>query len=138
MVIEAAKQLVGNDREVIGYHMRDVRSLKALQLSSGPEGVETRFSLSSPDASPDPKIPWSKFRIFAFQEDVWIECCQGKIRVDGKPINRLYSQEVAATNATEDYRRELSMLSGQCKENTTVRRDVSNAPKYWCRVRAVF
>ena len=57
MAFEAAKQFVVNDREVIGRHIRDVRFLKALQLSRGPEGVENRFSLSSPDASPEPKIP---------------------------------------------------------------------------------
>ena len=117
MAIEAAKQLVGNHREVIGYHIRDVRFLKALQLLSGPDGVETRFSLSSPDASPDQKIPWSKFRLFAFQEDTWIECCQGEIRVEEKPIKGLYGQEAAATNVAEGYRGELNILASQCKES---------------------
>ncbi|KAF4635270.1 hypothetical protein G7Y89_g2822 [Cudoniella acicularis] len=91
MAIEAANQIADHDRNITGFHIKDVVFRKALVIPQDDEGIETYFSLRQPAAS-DNHEQWLDFRLCAPTEnnviDEWHYYCDGLIKIEYDVENR--------------------------------------------------
>ena len=82
MAIEAARQTTDGTSNISGYRFRDIVFRKALIVSEGPEGIETRFYLR-PMKDMDAKAhSWNEFRLCVYENETWSENCRGAIAVE--------------------------------------------------------
>ncbi|KAL8668761.1 MAG: hypothetical protein Q9168_006619 [Polycauliona sp. 1 TL-2023] len=87
--IEAAHQMADQTQEILGFELKDVRFLEPIHISQDFEGVETQLSLNVRKQASNPLSEWSAFRLHAYEQREWHECCRGFVRVqyskaDGK------------------------------------------------------
>ncbi|KAF2686893.1 putative polyketide synthase [Lentithecium fluviatile CBS 122367] len=84
MVIEAANQLCHTSPSLIGFEIKDVSFLKWLNVSRDSTGTETRLSMRIHSTSSKPLMSWSEFRLSAYENNTWTECCRGFVRATYK------------------------------------------------------
>ena len=96
MAIEAVHQMVDPQRRVIGYNLRDIVFLTALDLSSSPAGLETQFSLHALEDAQDPENTWYEFMVFSVTAGVWTENCRGAIQVQYEGLKAIEDESPEA------------------------------------------
>lgn len=110
MAIEAIKQVCDKDRQIMGYRIRNTSFLKALQITSNTDGVETRFSLSLPRNTTGYQAPWYDFRLFVQEDNNWVECCYGQIQVEYDQSKGGFCGEGRVERVAERFKRRLSAI----------------------------
>lgn len=82
MAIEAAKQLADTSHVILGFELKDCSFERALSIPRTADGIEVQTSLVTKHSATDTKNSWSAFRICAYENEQWHECCHGSVRVD--------------------------------------------------------
>ncbi|KAH8695168.1 putative polyketide synthase [Talaromyces proteolyticus] len=80
MAIEAANQVTKATDGVVGFEIKNVSFLKPLNILRDPAGIETQLVLHMAQDLPRPLGIWSEFRVFAYEQGTWRECCHGHVR----------------------------------------------------------
>ncbi|KAI0184479.1 putative polyketide synthase [Xylaria flabelliformis] len=86
MAIEAAKQLADTSRVLHGFELKDCSFEQALRIPRTADGIEVQTSLVAQPTKTDASRTWSMFRICAYENDQWLECCHGLVRVEYEPV----------------------------------------------------
>lgn len=80
MAIEAADQLADPNSHVVGFELKEVSFLKPLTVVQEPHGTETKLTIHMTEDVSKSLSSFSEFRLFAYQQDDWQECCRGYVR----------------------------------------------------------
>lgn len=107
MAIEGVKQLTTGEAKVLGFEMRDVQFLNALQVPDSSEGLEIQVSLATFKDRAIDHAPWYEFRLFSFSSE-WSEHCRCRIRAETA------SQAGTISAPTSSYHQELSSIANAC------------------------
>ncbi|RYP13408.1 hypothetical protein DL767_010766 [Monosporascus sp. MG133] len=104
MAIEAVREVMSRNRRIHGYYVKEAHFLKALTVAETDElATETVLRLRRLKQTYEKESTWSEVAIFAYYDDRWDECFQGKIQVqyeeaptqvDGGQEERLESQAI--------------------------------------------
>jgi acyl transferase domain-containing protein len=78
--IEAAHQISAGQKDVVGFELKDVSFVRSLNIPRDSEGVETHFSIRLAQEDTKPLSMWSQWRLFAYEQHDWHECCRGLVR----------------------------------------------------------
>ncbi|MCJ1250982.1 hypothetical protein MMC30_008212 [Trapelia coarctata] len=81
MAIEAAKQMADATQGVAGFELRDTLFQRPLKIPRDTAGIETQLSLHLRQDESNALSTWSEFRLCAYENNQWHECCQGFVRV---------------------------------------------------------
>ena len=84
MVIEAVRQVAGNDDVISGYRLKNVAYMKALNLDGSSDGHECRINLRPQPDSINPNLPRYEFQIFTLRNDEWVELCHGQVQAESR------------------------------------------------------
>jgi NADPH:quinone reductase-like Zn-dependent oxidoreductase len=82
MAIEASKQLADSTRTINGYTLKDCLFHRPLNIPQDAYGVETHLTLRASQDIQESSNIWSEFSLYAFENDQWVECCHGFVRVE--------------------------------------------------------
>jgi len=82
MAIEAANQMADPTQTVVGFEIKDASFLRSLTIPQDTTGIETQLSLHLLQNTFTTSNSWAEFRICAFENDEWHECCRGSIRLE--------------------------------------------------------
>ena len=82
MAIEAANQMADPTRTIVGFELKETLFQRSLNIPSDSSGIEVQLSLHLTSDSADALDSWSEFRLCAYENEKWHECCRGFIRVE--------------------------------------------------------
>ncbi|KAF7621589.1 hypothetical protein AFLA_011883 [Aspergillus flavus NRRL3357] len=80
MAVEAVRQLIEDPDSLDTIKFENVSFLHPIRFFDGTDQIETQFTLSS-ETSTLGNTFWSRFRLFAIENDSYVECCKGLVRV---------------------------------------------------------
>ncbi|KAB8276274.1 hypothetical protein BDV30DRAFT_246578 [Aspergillus minisclerotigenes] len=79
MAVEAVRQLIEDPDSLDTIKFENVSFLHPIRFFDGTDQIETQFTLSS-ETSTLGNTFWSRFRLFAIENDSYVECCKGLVR----------------------------------------------------------
>ncbi|ORY08585.1 hypothetical protein BCR34DRAFT_603445 [Clohesyomyces aquaticus] len=82
MALEAALQLEDFEHRPTGYQFLDVSFQKALVVPNTRAGVETQFFMRRDTHLSSHLATWYEFRLCAFENNEWFQCCRGGLKVE--------------------------------------------------------
>ena len=83
MAIEAIRVVMSDSQDIIGFRLRDVRIMKAMQIPESGEGLETNFTLNRQlDSTGQSGVVWYEFSLSSCDSGLWSENCRGKIMAE--------------------------------------------------------
>lgn len=115
MVIEAANQISNVSHSVVGFEFREVDFLKSINISQDSNGIETQLSIQMAENSSQPLDTWSRFRLYAYNQDAWHECCQGFVRVRFSPNYNNVNERKEDIEEQTAYRQLRESMVQSCK-----------------------
>ncbi|ESZ93011.1 lovastatin nonaketide synthase [Sclerotinia borealis F-4128] len=105
MAIEGVRELLGDSSSLLGISIQNANFSHAIAFPHNVEKIETQLTLFRPSQSSDLSM-WSQFRLFVLENDSYIECCSGFIRVvfDSKDRDMVISSAIwKRGETTEDW-----------------------------------
>ncbi|KAH9893811.1 lovastatin nonaketide synthase [Xylariomycetidae sp. FL2044] len=87
MAIEGLRQLLPDERDLLGIHLQDVTLAHAISFPAGGDSVQTQLTLSQPTNGASLST-WAQFRLFVLEDLGYIEACSGLIRAVLNPLDR--------------------------------------------------
>ena len=84
--VEAVRQLYKGPT-IKGFHLRNIRFLRTLEICPGADHTEMQLHLRTPNGDPSARITAFDFRIFTLLNDEWVECACGSIQVEPNVSN---------------------------------------------------
>jgi acyl transferase domain-containing protein/NADPH:quinone reductase-like Zn-dependent oxidoreductase len=114
MAIEAANQL--SDGNVTGFNLKEISFIKPLNISEASGGIETQLSLRMTQGTSRPLSRWTEFRLFAYDQDSWQECCHGHIRVEYEADVNEVSLGREEIQELEEHRQMYDSFTQSCQE----------------------
>lgn len=82
MVLEASRQLADENKQVLGYCIKDATFHYPLVVSREPQGVEIQLYVRSIKDSSDKDSALSEFRICVYEDGQWNENCRGTVEIE--------------------------------------------------------
>ncbi|MCJ1283110.1 hypothetical protein MMC26_002437 [Xylographa opegraphella] len=110
MAIEAANQMADATQSIAGFELKDVLFSRWLKIPQDSEGIETQLSLHLSQDSPSAVSAWSEFRLSAYENEKWHECCSGSVRVKYE----------ATTDEVDMGKEDLEALKASCEIEATM------------------
>lgn len=82
MAIEAANQMADPTQDVLGFELKETSFQRSLTIPQDSAGIEVQLSLHLLNDTNNAVKNWSEFRLCAYENSQWHECCRGLIRVE--------------------------------------------------------
>jgi acyl transferase domain-containing protein/NADPH:quinone reductase-like Zn-dependent oxidoreductase/ubiquinone/menaquinone biosynthesis C-methylase UbiE len=101
MAIEGSRQVAQTDsQKVLGYQLRDIEVLLALQIPDTADGVEVQLTLVPCSDKAIYAAGWKEFHVYSVSTDSrWTEHCRGLIQVDVAAANDEEAESVPPASA---------------------------------------
>ncbi|KAL9045613.1 MAG: hypothetical protein Q9214_001371 [Letrouitia sp. 1 TL-2023] len=82
MAIEAANQMADPTQDIVGFELKETSFQRSLTIPQSSAGIEVQLSLNLLKDTSNAVNIWSEFRLCAYENSQWHECCRGLIRVE--------------------------------------------------------
>jgi NADPH:quinone reductase-like Zn-dependent oxidoreductase len=92
MAIEAANQMADPTQKTIGFELKETSFLRSLTIPQDTSGIETQLSLHLLEETFTTSNSWAEFRLCAFENSQWHECCRGSIRVEYQAVSNNFDE----------------------------------------------
>ncbi|KAK5957266.1 Type I Iterative PKS [Knufia fluminis] len=115
--IEASRQIASQDKEIVGFRLKDISLKRALIVPDNKEGVETMLSLTRFDESSlQASSVWRKFSLSSFStvNEDWTEHCTGYIAVDYEEAENPIDEGHEAREEASGWARRLEVVDASC------------------------
>ena len=116
MAIVALQHVCDKSLSIIGYQLKNVHFLNALQIKLDSKGVETRLSLSTPRPSSNDEMAWYGFRLLMYSGNVWTECCYGEVKVARMETEDESPHGSVTQKIVENHEIRLNAMHESCKQ----------------------
>ena len=82
MAMEAARQLLGPERSIYAYRIKNMTISKALVIPTDPENVEAQLHMQPLQNDAKETSQWADFRLYAYEDTQWSEISRGTVGLD--------------------------------------------------------
>ena len=116
MAVEAAHQMADSTQVTSGFQLKDIEFLRSIHIPQDSMGVETQFFLHLSQDTSNSVGTWSSFRLCAYEDDEWYECCRGLVRVKYLPNLSDVDEGKEELEELKRFRELEARMTESCKE----------------------